>query len=68
MGRNHACDELEILGNMFGSTEYENFLNNVGSLVRLADYHGFTGGLDKESDVDGEYAVVWTSSLTQVRA
>ncbi|CAG8689892.1 2683_t:CDS:1, partial [Cetraspora pellucida] len=59
--------ETEILSNIHGSQDYINFLNNLGTLIRLKDCkHVYTGGLDTEYDTDGEYAYYWEDDITQV--
>ncbi|CAG8460668.1 4214_t:CDS:2 [Racocetra fulgida] len=60
-------NETEILSNIHGSQDYINFLNNLGTLIRLKDCkHVYTGGLDTEYDTDGEYAYYWEDDITQV--
>ncbi|CAG8517531.1 2602_t:CDS:2 [Diversispora eburnea] len=59
--------EIEILSNIHGSQDYIDFLNKLGSLVRLKDCKRiYTGGLDTQLDSDGEYAYYWEDDITQV--
>ncbi|KAF9207552.1 Tuberous sclerosis 2-like protein [Haplosporangium sp. Z 27] len=58
--------ESEILGNTHGSSEYTNFLTGLGSLVRLKNTKIYTGGLDQEMDLDGEYAYSYQDEITQM--
>ncbi|KAF9161227.1 Tuberous sclerosis 2-like protein, partial [Mortierella sp. AD011] len=58
--------ESEILGNTHGSSEYTKFLTGLGSLVRLKNAKIYTGGLDLEMDLDGEYAYTYQDEITQV--
>ncbi|CAG8652148.1 1358_t:CDS:1, partial [Ambispora leptoticha] len=59
--------ESEILANIHGSPEYIKFLNNLGDLVRLKDNKDvYTGGLDTQMDLDGEYSYYWKDDIVQV--
>lgn len=59
--------ESEILSNETGSRMYREFLNGLGSTVRLkGNRRIYTGGLDVENDVDGEYAYYWSDKITQI--
>jgi len=59
--------ETEVFLNKVGSLNYLKFLDKIGVLVRLKDNRDiYTGGLDTENDMDGEYARCWSSKLTQV--
>jgi len=59
--------EDEILSNEIGSAEYQDFLNEIGHLVRLKGnseiYHG---GLDVDDDQDGTHAYFWSDKTTQI--
>ncbi|RIB15845.1 hypothetical protein C2G38_1971167 [Gigaspora rosea] len=60
-------NETEILSNIHGSQDYINFLNNLGTLIRLKNCkHVYTGGLDTDYDSDGKYAYYWEDDITQV--
>ncbi|CAG8495580.1 25622_t:CDS:2 [Gigaspora margarita] len=66
VGKNQT-NETEILSNIHGSQDYINFLNNLGTLVRLKNCkHVYTGGLDTDYDSDGKYAYYWEDDITQV--
>ncbi|CAG8459050.1 12710_t:CDS:2 [Funneliformis caledonium] len=66
VGKNQT-DEIEILSNVHGSQDYIEFLNKLGNLVRLKNCKNvYTGGLDTEYDIDGEYAYYWKEDITQV--
>ncbi|KAK3815182.1 MAG: hypothetical protein J3Q66DRAFT_314331 [Benniella sp.] len=58
--------ESEILSNTHGTSEYTKFLTGLGSLVRLKGAKIYTGGLDLEMDLDGEYAYSHHDEITQV--
>ncbi|RHZ88589.1 hypothetical protein Glove_22g105 [Diversispora epigaea] len=59
--------EIEILSNVHGSQDYIDFLNKLGSLIRLKDCKRiYTGGLDTQLDSDGEYSYYWEDDITQV--
>ncbi|CAI2163456.1 15408_t:CDS:2 [Funneliformis geosporum] len=66
VGKNQT-DEIEILSNVHGSQDYIEFLNKLGNLIRLKNCKNvYTGGLDTEYDIDGEYAYYWKDDITQV--
>ncbi|CAB4476953.1 hypothetical protein RhiirA1_419280 [Rhizophagus irregularis] len=66
VGKNQT-KEIEILSNIHGSQDYIEFLNKLGSLVRLKNCKKiYTGGLDTEYDTDGEYTYYWKDDITQV--
>ncbi|OQS01370.1 hypothetical protein ACHHYP_01171 [Achlya hypogyna] len=58
----------EILGNTAGSTEYEEFLLELGWPINLATHKGFTGGLDHnaKSLSNGPSTVYFANSTTEV--
>lgn len=59
--------EAEILGNQFGSAAYKRFMDGMGTLVKLkGNKQVYTGGLDTEMDIDGEFAYAWNDKITQV--
>lgn len=50
--------EAELYGNDSGSEYYEDFLNLLGTRVRLAEHKGFRGGLDCSGEnMTGEFSV-----------
>lgn len=60
-------NEAEILANMDGSPLYLDFLAGLGRIIRLKGQKDiFTGGLDRESDMDGQYAYAWWDDLAQM--
>ncbi|KAI6782947.1 Tuberous sclerosis 2 protein-like protein [Emericellopsis cladophorae] len=59
-------DEVEILSNVSGSSDYHEFLNQLGTLVKLKGAKFNTQGLDREMDMDGEYAYAWRDRLTEI--
>lgn len=59
-------DEREILGNVSGSSDYVEFLNNLGTLTKLKGAKFNTQGLDREYDTDGEYTFCWRDRLTEM--
>ncbi|OAA66084.1 tuberin [Cordyceps fumosorosea ARSEF 2679] len=59
-------DEAEILANMSGSSDYIEFLNNLGTLTRLKGATFNTQGLDREYDSDGEYTFCWRDRVTEI--
>ncbi|QSL65348.1 hypothetical protein MERGE_002658 [Pneumocystis wakefieldiae] len=59
--------ESEILANTCGSQEYLNFMEGLGDLTRLKGNKTiYTGGLDTESNNDGEFAYFWKDKITQI--
>lgn len=59
--------EHEILGNSSGSAEYRRFLETIGSLIKLKNNKFFyVGGLDTSQDLDGKYAIAWSSKIQQI--
>ncbi|KZT59547.1 hypothetical protein CALCODRAFT_516001 [Calocera cornea HHB12733] len=59
--------EAEILSNQNGSPGYTSFLVNMGRLIRLKGQRDiYSGGLDLENDLDGEYAYAWWDDIAQV--
>lgn len=59
--------EQEVLGNPTGSRAYRKFLSRLASLVRLkGNKQIYTGGLDTENEMDGEFAYAWNDKITQV--
>ncbi|RKP01411.1 hypothetical protein CXG81DRAFT_12036, partial [Caulochytrium protostelioides] len=63
-GQSH---EREILLNEHGSRAYSLFLQSMGRMAKLRGNHDiYTGGLDIEHDIDGEYAIYWQDDLSQL--
>lgn len=59
--------ESEILANSSGSLAYRKFLERIGVLIRLKQNRTYyVGGLDTEQDLDGQYALAWSSKISQI--
>ncbi|KAH8821522.1 hypothetical protein F5884DRAFT_850748 [Xylogone sp. PMI_703] len=65
IGENQT-DEVEILANVMGSSDYTDFLTRLGTLTRLKGAKFNTQGLDREYDSDGEYAFCWRDRVTEI--
>lgn len=67
VGPGQALNETEILANQHGSLRYAQFLQSLGTLVRLkdADESVFLGGLDRNGE-NGNFAYIWQDDVTQV--
>lgn len=59
-------DEAEILANVSGSSDYIEFLNNLGTLTKLKGANFNTQGLDREYDTDGQYTFCWRDRVTEL--
>ncbi|ROT43717.1 hypothetical protein SODALDRAFT_375856 [Sodiomyces alkalinus F11] len=59
-------EEAEILANVSGSSDYLAFLEGLGTLTELKDAKFNTQGLDKTSDVDGQYTFCWRDKVTEM--
>ncbi|EPE07910.1 gtpase activating protein [Ophiostoma piceae UAMH 11346] len=59
-------DETDILANISGSSDYVEFLNGLGTLVRLKGATFNTQGLDREYDTDGAYTFCWRDRVTEM--
>ena len=44
-------EELDIFANSRGSKAYTQMLHDLGEVVRLKGYEGYTGGLDRENEL-----------------
>ncbi|KAK4138660.1 hypothetical protein BT67DRAFT_370230 [Trichocladium antarcticum] len=58
--------ETEMLANTIGGPDYLNFLKNLGSLTKLKGATFNTQGLDRENDIDGQYAYCWRDRVTEI--
>ncbi|CAG9999789.1 unnamed protein product [Clonostachys byssicola] len=58
--------ELDILANVSGSSDYVEFLNNLGTLTKLKGATFNTQGLDREFDLDGQYTFCWRDRVTEI--
>jgi hypothetical protein len=65
IGENQT-DEVEILSNIMGSSDYTNFLSGLGTLTKLQGANFNTQGLDRSSNIDGEYAFCWRDRVTEI--
>ncbi|CAK7271183.1 Tuberous sclerosis 2-like protein [Sporothrix epigloea] len=59
-------DEVDILANISGSSDYVEFLNGLGTLVRLKGATFNTQGLDRSDDQDGAYTFCWRDRVTEM--
>ena len=65
VGENQT-NEVEILANVMGSSDYTDFLSGLGTLTKLKGAKFNTQGLDREYDTDGEYAFCWRDRVTEI--
>ncbi|KAI1500956.1 hypothetical protein F5X99DRAFT_429060 [Biscogniauxia marginata] len=65
IGENQTA-EPEILANVSGSSDYVEFLNGLGTLIKLKGATFNTQGLDKEYDTDGQYTFCWRDRVTEL--
>lgn len=65
IGENQT-QEVEILSNIMGSSDYTEFLSGLGTLTKLKGAKFNTQGLDRESNSDGEYAFCWRDRVTEI--
>ncbi|KAL6450181.1 tsc2 Tuberous sclerosis 2 protein [Candida maltosa Xu316] len=66
IGKNQTT-ENEVLGNKIGSQDYHKFLSEIGDLISLKGCKNlYTGGLDTENNMDGEFARHWRGKYTQI--
>ncbi|RDL35143.1 Tuberin [Venustampulla echinocandica] len=65
IGENQT-QEVDILANMTGSTDYTYFLSRLGTLTKLQGAKFNTQGLDRVSNTDGEYAFCWRDRVTEI--
>ncbi|KAG6041252.1 hypothetical protein E4U41_005293 [Claviceps citrina] len=65
IGEGQSC-EAEILANVCGSSDYTEFLNNLGTLTKLKGATFNTQGLDREYDTDGQYTFCWRDRVTEI--
>ncbi|KAF3920330.1 Tuberin [Dactylellina cionopaga] len=59
-------EETEILSNVMGSSDYTDFVDKLGDLIALQGSTINTGGLDREQNLDGEFAFYWNDKITQI--
>jgi hypothetical protein len=65
IGENQT-QEVEILSNIMGSSDYTDFLSGLGTLTKLQDAKFNTQGLDRSNNTDGEYAFCWRDRVTEI--
>ncbi|KAI3323165.1 hypothetical protein HD806DRAFT_102963 [Xylariaceae sp. AK1471] len=65
IGENQV-NEVEILANISGSSEYVEFLNGLGTLTKLKGATFNTQGLDRQYNTDGEYTFCWRDRVTEL--
>ncbi|RZC31903.1 tuberin [Asbolus verrucosus] len=68
IGEGQADKEVEILRNTFGCVRYMNFLQNLGTLIRLADVNPrniYLGGVD-QGGADGKYMYTHQDDLVML--
>ena len=65
IGENQT-NEVEILANIQGSSDYTEFLSCLGTLTKLQGAKFNTQGLDKEYDSDGKYTFCWRDRVTEI--
>lgn len=65
IGENQT-QEVEILANVQGSSDYTEFLSGLGTLTTLQGAKFNTQGLDRQSNTDGEYAFCWRDRVTEI--
>ncbi|RPB16105.1 hypothetical protein P167DRAFT_481825 [Morchella conica CCBAS932] len=58
--------ELDILTNQMGSPDYTDFVDGLGELITLKGTDRNTGGLDRENDLDGQFAYFWSDRITEI--
>ncbi|KAH0493889.1 hypothetical protein TgHK011_000533 [Trichoderma gracile] len=54
------------MANVSGSSDYIEFLNNLGTLTKLKGATFNTQGLDREHDTDGQYTFCWRDRVTEI--
>ncbi|PWW80396.1 hypothetical protein C7212DRAFT_342089 [Tuber magnatum] len=59
-------EEKDILSNAMGSPDYTDFIDGLGDLIVLKGTDTNTGGLDRENNLDGEFAFFWSDRITQI--
>lgn len=59
-------EERSILSNRMGSPAYTDFVDGLGDLITLKGTDRNTGGLDRENDLDGQFAYVWSDRITEI--
>ncbi|RCK56420.1 Tuberous sclerosis 2 [Candida viswanathii] len=66
IGKNQSS-ENEVFSNRIGSPDYQKFLLEIGDLLVLKGCRNvYTGGLDTENNMDGEFTRYWRGKFTQM--
>lgn len=65
IGENQT-DEVEILANIQGSSDYTAFLSGLGTLTKLQGAKFNTQGLDRQCNSDGDYTFCWRDRVTEI--
>lgn len=65
IGENQT-QEVDILANIMGSSDYTKFLSGLGTLTKLKGANFNTQGLDRFGDSDGKYAFCWRDRVTEI--
>lgn len=65
IGENQT-EEVDILANVMGSSDYTHFLSGLGTLTKLKGASFNTQGLDRRDNSDGEYAFCWRDRVTEI--
>jgi hypothetical protein len=65
IGENQT-QEVEILANVMGSSDYTDFLSGIGTLSKLQGATFNTAGLDRQYNTDGEYTFCWRDRVTEM--
>ncbi|KAF8851155.1 tuberin [Acephala macrosclerotiorum] len=65
LGENQT-NEVEILSNIQGSSDYTEFLSGLGTLTKLQGAKFNTQGLDRQFNTDGEYTFCWRDRVTEI--
>lgn len=68
IGPGQCNNETEILKNCYGSTRYVEFLQSLGTLIKLQDADPqvlFLGGLE-QNGADGKFAYIWEDDVIRV--
>lgn len=58
--------EVEILANVMGSSDYTDLLSSIGTLTKLQGATFNTQGLDRQYNTDGEYTYCWRDRVTEM--
>ncbi|XP_030752123.1 tuberin isoform X2 [Sitophilus oryzae] len=68
IGEGQVNNEIEILKNSFGSLRYVEFLQNLGTMVKISDVDPdmfYLGGLD-HNGADGKFVYIWQDDVVRV--